>query len=658
MDTLTTPAPGIGADTTDAFCDGGNSPPTDHAPALLRILFDGAPVEHFGVWKTITNDGEQDAGAFPLDAASLEVAAHAFVTGQGDDENRFVRCTPVVEPPQEPGSQGRDEDATGSMVFWGDVDTEKAGVSKDEALAAIYAVFPDKPPTLVIDSGGGLHPYWKMATFCTDLTRIRDVNAYIAERTAHVGGDSAVKNVGRVMRLAGTINRKPGRENALVSVYDSTGAVYDLSDFDAVPTAPVSVTPAPRGTANTKITTGGRNSTLISLAGTMRYRGMGEAAIAAALLADNRERCEPPLDDDEVRKIARSVMRYPPANDNGFSVRLSGRDAGGEVPTEPPPGYAEYIAGRSDLWTVMVKGVPPVEWLVPHFLPETGVTYLFAEPEAGKTWLMIHAIVTTVRAGKHVLVIDEEAGIARTAARLLLFDLPQEEVARIHHFPYKSGGNLAAFANIVHYYMKTNDVALAVCDSVSKMLAAFGLEENANTDATNLAAALWTPIVSVLERAVLLIDHVPHGLDRPRGAGAKMSDVDLAWYAKKTKPFGPSLQGEVQLERKKDRNGTDAPLFTRWAMGGGGDGKAIVEYAGEGKETEKVITIANERDAERVAIVRDAETAGIAYEQWRAATGDNPDTFKSAVRRLVKSGAVLKRTDGLYIVPGEKENVG
>jgi len=54
-----------------------------------------------------------------------------------------------------------------------------------------------------------------------------------------------------------------------------------------------------------------RNSTLASMAGTMRRRGFHEAAIAAALLLTNRDRCKPPLSDAEVRTIAHSISRYP-----------------------------------------------------------------------------------------------------------------------------------------------------------------------------------------------------------------------------------------------------------------------------------------------------------------------------------------------------------
>jgi hypothetical protein len=56
-----------------------------------------------------------------------------------------------------------------------------------------------------------------------------------------------------------------------------------------------------------------RNETLLSFGGSMRRRGMSQQAIEAALLVENASRCKPPLDPDEVRKIAASVARYQPA---------------------------------------------------------------------------------------------------------------------------------------------------------------------------------------------------------------------------------------------------------------------------------------------------------------------------------------------------------
>lgn len=61
------------------------------------------------------------------------------------------------------------------------------------------------------------------------------------------------------------------------------------------------------------ISEGGRNATLASIAGSMRRRGASEDAIHAALSVENHARCRPPLSDEEVASIARSVARYEPS---------------------------------------------------------------------------------------------------------------------------------------------------------------------------------------------------------------------------------------------------------------------------------------------------------------------------------------------------------
>jgi putative DNA primase/helicase len=69
----------------------------------------------------------------------------------------------------------------------------------------------------------------------------------------------------------------------------------------------------PRSAAGQRIRNGQRNATLTSLAGSMRRNNMSEAEMRAALLVTNRDRCDPPLADEEVARIAASVARYEPA---------------------------------------------------------------------------------------------------------------------------------------------------------------------------------------------------------------------------------------------------------------------------------------------------------------------------------------------------------
>ena len=59
---------------------------------------------------------------------------------------------------------------------------------------------------------------------------------------------------------------------------------------------------------------GQRNDYLAHFAGKLRRIGCSEGVLLAALLAENEARCQPPLPDDEVKGIAKSISRYPPGD--------------------------------------------------------------------------------------------------------------------------------------------------------------------------------------------------------------------------------------------------------------------------------------------------------------------------------------------------------
>jgi hypothetical protein len=88
------------------------------------------------------------------------------------------------------------------------------------------------------------------------------------------------------------------------------------------------------------IAEGGRNHALASLAGTMRRRGMTPEAIEAALVVENDTHCKPPLLASEVRNIARSVARYPPAAPVR-SVELAPEPVVSKQPRQMPDPLAE-----------------------------------------------------------------------------------------------------------------------------------------------------------------------------------------------------------------------------------------------------------------------------------------------------------------------------
>lgn len=59
---------------------------------------------------------------------------------------------------------------------------------------------------------------------------------------------------------------------------------------------------------------GQRNDYLAHFAGKLRRTGCSEPVLLAALQAENKSRCIPPLPDSELKQIAKSIGRYPPGD--------------------------------------------------------------------------------------------------------------------------------------------------------------------------------------------------------------------------------------------------------------------------------------------------------------------------------------------------------
>lgn len=127
--------------------------------------------------------------------------------------------------------------------------------------------------------------------------------------------------------------------------------------------------------ANNKVAEGGRDVYLASLAGAMRHKGAVQEAIQAALIEQNKRVCDPPLPDEQVKKIATSIAKYSPS-----------------VSVPPTEITAEELA---------TKDIPEPTWMVPGLLP-TGLTLLAGRPKTGKSWLTL-AIAIGVANGAKVL---------------------------------------------------------------------------------------------------------------------------------------------------------------------------------------------------------------------------------------------------------------
>jgi hypothetical protein len=175
-------------------------------------------------------------------------------------------------------------------------------------------------------------------------------------------------------------------------------------------------------TPDATISAGTRNSTFASMAGAMRRRGFAEDAILAALEVTNRTRCEPPLERDELERIAGSIAGYEPEAAATFAlVPESAR----ELCAQPDPPESDRLVGL-----VVVRRQR---------------TILAAESGAGKTTLAQHLVRAATeggellgweaRGGARVLIVDLEQGLKSIKRGLREAGLDRSELVDVVRVP-------------------------------------------------------------------------------------------------------------------------------------------------------------------------------------------------------------------------------
>ncbi len=181
--------------------------------------------------------------------------------------------------------------------------------------------------------------------------RLKRLSRLMLEEADGLTVDPSIYDATRLWRAPNTKHGKSGlykvRMTAAEALHLSAQQIRDLArqprhidaapvdDWDAIPALvtawnataqPYQERRAPAATDDNEPVTHNRNVYLTSVGGRIRAAGLGEAPIFAALMEHNLERCEPPLDEAEVRQIAGSLARYPagtlpPPPDSGKEVR-------------------------------------------------------------------------------------------------------------------------------------------------------------------------------------------------------------------------------------------------------------------------------------------------------------------------------------------------
>jgi hypothetical protein len=184
--------------------------------------------------------------------------------------------------------------------------------------------------------------------------------------------------------IADVLDKTPQVHFMDISIVEQFGETFGRSATSAVATT----AKEPKG-----IGEGSRNSTLTSLAGSLRRKGLGDDTILAMLREANGRECKPALSDDEVKRIAKSITRYP------FQEQQ------------------ESSAGRTAVITNLEDVEPEsVNYLWTNRIPYAKLTFLEGDPAAGKSFVSMAIAAAETRG----VSLPDDEGIVRTPGKVLL----------------------------------------------------------------------------------------------------------------------------------------------------------------------------------------------------------------------------------------------
>ena len=207
----------------------GSSPtfyPAAHQAEFLRTLF-SHPTDSLIELRFINRKRSQQV--FYEDVEELLRALPALLT-QYEGFNVYIGVCPRSE------RNGTKSSIKFVQCLWQDFDAKMFQGGKEEILQRLRE-FPF-PATVTVDSGHGFHCYWvfkeaEPIQSQADIDRIEGFNRRLANL---LGGDPVAVDLARVLRLAGTVNRKDQSQPVPVRIVElESSRRYNLSDFDWLP---------------------------------------------------------------------------------------------------------------------------------------------------------------------------------------------------------------------------------------------------------------------------------------------------------------------------------------------------------------------------------------------------------------------------------------
>jgi hypothetical protein len=268
--------------------------------------------------------------------------------------------------------------------------------------------------------------------------------------------------------------------------------------------------------ATGKIREGKRNSHLASLGGAMRRPGMSQSTIEKALLEENRLRCEPPLLEAEVRRIARSVGRYEPAKRQGASN-----------PWDAAESVDSFLEG----------GDEGADFFDPEkrILARACVAEIFSPRGLGKSLYALWLAIQLARSGHRVMCVDRDNPRRVIRERLKAFgatgQLPNLKIISREKCPPLT--NTAAWASFPYA-----DYDVVIVDSLDSTAEGIGEQDSAKP------SRAIAPLLDIARRedgpAVLILGNTIKSGAHSRGSGVIEDRADIVYEVRDATDFHPT----------------------------------------------------------------------------------------------------------------------
>ena len=193
------------------------------------------------------------------------------------------------------------------------------------------------PPSMVVESGGGLHPYWILKQpfqLKREMTTAKRWLRHIAASVADVVDEDVSEPI-RVLRLPGSLNFKydPPRPVTLSHHTNQVSTLNDIQTVAGEPAEPEKVETSGFKVPDT-ISKGDRHSTIYKFLRSQKARAVPLDVALAGCHALNKKQCDPPIPEKELDDYLRRVWNQD--NEPGFGEHTS-HTAGPEHVNDVPP---------------------------------------------------------------------------------------------------------------------------------------------------------------------------------------------------------------------------------------------------------------------------------------------------------------------------------